>query len=330
MRRSPRSSRQRILASTRPRRRCRLPLFRIDRPSRGVAREVSLRARAPGVASFQGCPLRRVGIAGQAWRARMAAQQARASQAPSAATWPMGSSAGIWPGGSGSMGASPTRLPVTSTARISIASASIPRGALRHRRGRDAPCFRVDPSPSPAASMPALSISRCRARERGRQGMATLRPFRGRQSVLKPGPGPLSPARSARPAQPGPLHQARDPPRRLPQRQAKQRLQRQAGLDRGVRERRRPAATTPRRSQPTPSAGRTRSAASLGSSEPRRRRASASCGSSEAGARSCAAPHPSPAKEHPPGFAQQSPLPPVTQDSSSRGFAGHRFGDEQI
>ena len=44
-----------------------------------------------------------------------------------ALTLPMGWSLGIWPSSSGSIGAPPARLPVTSIALISNVSASIPR-----------------------------------------------------------------------------------------------------------------------------------------------------------------------------------------------------------
>ena len=242
MRRSPSSLRQRILALTRLRWWHRLHFLQIDRPDRRAARRVSWRAWAPGFVSFQGRPLRRVGITAQARRAAMAEWQARVSYAPSAVTVPMGSSGGTCARNSGSIGASPTRLPVISIARTSLVSASMPRWTLRHRRGREAPCLRVVHSPSPTALMPVLSTSRCRAPRLGRQGMATLRPLWRLQSVAR-SPAPASPVPRASAGSPPAPSPAAAPGRTVP-------VTRQAGLDRGVREGRRAAATTPRRSQP--------------------------------------------------------------------------------
>ena len=65
------------------------------------------------------------------------------------------------------MGASPTLLPVTSMARTSSVSSSIPRWILRQRRRLGPPYLRAfhSPSPSafsPSALIPVLSIRRCR------------------------------------------------------------------------------------------------------------------------------------------------------------------------
>ena len=59
------------------------------------------------------------------------------------------------------MGASPMWLPVTSTARISNVSSSIPRWSLRQTRRFGPPCLRACHSPSPSTLIPVLSISRC-------------------------------------------------------------------------------------------------------------------------------------------------------------------------
>ena len=69
----PSSFRHRILASTRLRRWVPLQLRQMARPRWRVARRVSVRAWAPGVVSFQGRPLRRVGMTAEASRAAMAA-----------------------------------------------------------------------------------------------------------------------------------------------------------------------------------------------------------------------------------------------------------------
>ena len=61
----------------------------------------------------------------------------------------------------GRMGASPMWLPVTSTARISNVSSSIPRWSLRQTRRFGPPCLRACHSPSPSTLIPVLSISRC-------------------------------------------------------------------------------------------------------------------------------------------------------------------------
>jgi len=99
---------------------------------------------------------------------------------------------------SGNMGASPTRLPVTSIARFSSVSASTPRWILRHCRRLDGPCLRLHHSPSPTALMPVLSISRCNGPELGWQGILTRRVFCRRLSVLKSGTGQSSPTISRR------------------------------------------------------------------------------------------------------------------------------------
>lgn len=56
------------------------------------------------------------------------------------------------------MGASPTLLVLTSTARTSNVSSSIPICILRQMRRLEPPCLRAFHSPSPSALMPVLSI----------------------------------------------------------------------------------------------------------------------------------------------------------------------------
>ncbi len=92
--------------------------------------------------------------------------------APSAVTVAISSSAGIWASRSCSIGASPTLLDVTSMARTSNVSSSIPRWILRRERAAppvradprtrrfEPPCLRVCHSPSPSTLMPVLSTGR--------------------------------------------------------------------------------------------------------------------------------------------------------------------------
>jgi hypothetical protein len=59
-----------------------------------------------------------------------------------------------------SIGASPMLLLVTSIARTSSVSSSIPMCILRQMRRLEPPCFRTFHSPSPSALMPVLSTAR--------------------------------------------------------------------------------------------------------------------------------------------------------------------------
>ena len=144
------------------------------------------------------------------------------SQAPSAVTVAISSFAGIWASRSGSIppgsfepvaftgSTSPTLLEVTSTARISSVSSSIPRWILRREpcpplvRGPwralrfDPPCLRVCHSPSPSTLMPVLSTSRCNGPLEPRNGMTTSKVFCRRERVLKSGTAQPSPESSRR------------------------------------------------------------------------------------------------------------------------------------
>ena len=80
---------------------------------------------------------------------------------PSAVTLATSWCGAIWPRSSGSIGASPMSLVVTSIARTSSVCSSIPRWILRQTRRLAPPCLRAFHSPSPSTLIPVLSISRC-------------------------------------------------------------------------------------------------------------------------------------------------------------------------
>jgi hypothetical protein len=103
-------------------------------------------------------------------------------------------SGGIWLNKSGSIGTSPIPLLITSTARISYVSSSIPICILRHSPRMDPPCLRAFHAPSPSALMPVLSTNRCNGPIEALYGMATDNVFwplsadlrcNGRHRVLK-------------------------------------------------------------------------------------------------------------------------------------------------
>lgn len=139
------------------------------------------------------------------------------------------------------MGASPTRLPVISMARISSVSASIPKWTLRQSRGWDRLCFMASHSPSPSAFTTVLSIKKRRAPVLGRVGNMH------RQGLLAAAKGAVA---RHRPIQPSKLQKARHHTCRLPQWQTEMRLQRQACLDCGVGEHGLTPAPASRRGQP--------------------------------------------------------------------------------
>ncbi len=137
-----------------------------------------------------------------------------------AVTEAIGSPSGICDSRPGNMGASPTPLPVISTARtsmfvgetphrglsLSTSPSSMARSTLRQTRRLAPPCLRACYSPSPRTLMPVLSAARQghaqHDPERGRAGAAARR-CRGR-AVARPAssgvgkasssPGPASPA----------------------------------------------------------------------------------------------------------------------------------------
>jgi hypothetical protein len=114
-------------------------------------------------------------------------------------------------------------LLVTSTARTSNVSSSIPMCILRQIRRLGPPRFRAFHSPSPSALIPVLSIRRfsgpIRQVHLQHSLTATQRTEVGR-----------------RPIQTGQLQKTFDEPRRLPQGHAKQHLHGQASLDRRIAE----------------------------------------------------------------------------------------------
>ena len=113
---------------------------------------------------------------------------------------------------------SPTLLELTSTARISSVSSSIPRWILRREpcpplvRGPwralrfDPPCLRVCHSPSPSTLMPVLSTSRCNGPLEPRNGMTTYKVFCRRERVLKSGTAQPNPESSRMLATKPPRH----------------------------------------------------------------------------------------------------------------------------
>ena len=210
-----------------------------------MARRISFRACAPRVFSIHGRAFWRAGMTAQASRAAMTAQASRAamaagqprvSYAPSALTLPIGWPVGIWFSNSGSIGASPTRLPVTSIALISSASASMPRCTLRHCLdlawawpelglawpGLGRPVFPSEPRAfalrlDPGAVDQEMQCTRAGAIRNG--DVQTARTARQRAEVRH------------RPLELGKVQQACHQPCGLPQRQPEQRLQRQACLN---------------------------------------------------------------------------------------------------
>ncbi len=186
-----------IFVSTLLRRWCPLQFRPSARPRCFDARRISLRARTPAVSGFQGrafrrggseevqqkvrgtfCPTNRRCSAGRdgimaGARAIGVASGARtdgASAGNSAVTVAISSSAGIWASRSGSIGASPTLLDVTSTARISNVCPSIPRCILR--RERAAPPVRANPR-TRRFEPPCLRVCRA-ARFRGPTGATVI------------------------------------------------------------------------------------------------------------------------------------------------------------
>ena len=100
---------------------------------------------------------------------------------------------GIWFRSSGSMGASPMLLLVTSTARTSSVSSSMPMCILRHMRRLEPPCLRAFHSPSPSALIPVLSMRRFNGpRSHDKAGSRSVFAER-RQRVLKSGTAQSNP-----------------------------------------------------------------------------------------------------------------------------------------
>lgn len=81
---------------------------------------------------------------------------------------------GGWFRSSGSMGASPMLLLVTSTARTSSDSSSMPMCILRQIRRLEPPCLHAFHSPSPSDLIPVLSMSRCNGPLEPRHGKLTF------------------------------------------------------------------------------------------------------------------------------------------------------------
>ncbi len=152
----------------------------LRRPQDLVARPGACRVQLPGPRISAGrndrrCSARRDGVMAGAGVIGVAsgARTGGASAGNSAVTLAISSSAGIWASRSGSIGASPTLLDVTSTARISNVCSSIPRWILRHTRRFEQPCLRVCHSPSPSTLMPVLSMSWCSGPLDPQYGMVT-------------------------------------------------------------------------------------------------------------------------------------------------------------
>ena len=125
-----------------------------------------------------------------------------------------------------SMGASPIRLPVTSMARISSVRASTSRWNLRHWWRLERPCLRAPLTITHGLDASAVyqQVQRPRTSLAGNFHEQGLLPADQCAEVRH------------RPIEPGHLQQARNHAGGLAQRQLEQRLQRQAGLDRGIRE----------------------------------------------------------------------------------------------
>lgn len=145
----PSSFMQCIFVSTRLRRWYPLQRRHKVRPRYCCALTASFRAIAPAFVGFQGLAFLRGGITALAPLAAIASWHLRVSYAPSAVTLPMSWSGGIWFRSSGSMGASPTLLLVTSTVRTSSVSSSIPICIFRQMRRLGPPCLRVCRENSP-------------------------------------------------------------------------------------------------------------------------------------------------------------------------------------
>src|SRR6056297_1718539 len=237
MRLCPNSFTQCIFVSARLRRWYPLHFRQMARPRYFDARSASLRAMAPALDGFHGFAFLRGGMTAWAPRSATASWHLRVSYAPSAVTEASSTSEDIWSRSSGSMGASPTLLPVISMARISSVCSSTPMWILRQRRRFAPPCLRACHSPSPSALMPVLSIAR----------QSPLAAMRGDQKVQRPlrapignghGQGFLSPAQRAeirhRPVDADQAQQALHEPGRLSERHAEEGLHRQARLDRGI------------------------------------------------------------------------------------------------
>jgi hypothetical protein len=119
-------------------------------------------------------------------------------------------------------------LPVTSTARTSSVSSSIPICILCQTRRLEPPCLRAFHAPSPSALMPVLSISRLSGPVEPRYGRLTFNVFWRRHKVLKSGVAWSSPIR--------PTAAGSGRTSCLAKRHAKQDFQRQAGLNGGITE----------------------------------------------------------------------------------------------
>ncbi len=166
----PGSVLQLVLVSARPRRWGPLHPRRSVRPRRRVAR----RASFPGAATVLLSPGRR----GSARRDDRGGAPAGASIM-------------------GRIGASPTALPVTSTARAPSVASSTARCTSRRTRPRAPPCVRACRSPSPRTSTPVPSTSGRSGPPPPRQGGCTASDFRRRHGAPKPGTGRPVPAGSS-------------------------------------------------------------------------------------------------------------------------------------
>jgi hypothetical protein len=139
-------------------------------------------------------------------------------------------------------------LVVNSTVRMSEAGLSLARWTLRHWRRPRTPCFRACHSPSPRASIPVLATSKFKGKFARRNGIWTASVFCRRHSAEQSGTGQFRPASQASQAQ-----KARNHSGYLPERQLEQPLDRQAELDRRIRENRRAPWTALLRRVPGPS-----------------------------------------------------------------------------
>lgn len=144
------------------------------RPRYRCALTASLRAIAPALVGFQGFAFLRGGITACASRAAIASWHLCVSYAPSAVTLPMSWSAGIWFRSYGNTGASLMLLLMTSTARTSSVSSSMPMCILRQRRRLGSPCLRAFHSPLHSALIPVLSIRRFSGPAQPRYGRLTF------------------------------------------------------------------------------------------------------------------------------------------------------------
>ncbi len=309
----PKALRQFIRASTRLRTWQPADRFHLARPGRRVSCRMSFRTRAAGQSSFHARPLQRTGMRASAPRSTIAPWHRLVSQAPSAVTEPISSSWGSCASRSGSIGLSPCRPDVNSTARTSPLCASMPIWSLRHCLRRDTPCLRACHSLrrtyaaalqprfllTPRNLMPLAGSLEPVALHRldvDQQGHGTVRAAAG---DLLHNPCLTSAERGIvrnRPVQSRHPDQAGDQPHRLPQWQAEHHLQRKANrrensppdcflilLISGSRSLRRSqgdrACQSSQRSGPSPD--RTRSRASRGGGGPHCSQASSSCASGE-------------------------------------------------